>query len=219
MLDRVKLEIQNIDSDYIITSFETIYMTEVGENIEFNYNNFRGKYIAKDSLITLDGSLHKFFKHGENYDDFTYKQVKDTFQIIANKFNKELKDIKIKYVEIGLNLIMPSFPEHYFNCFKTLGRNSFIYMTPLSGSSKLTGKRCKSSQYDFKVYNKSADAKAKTKVKAKPAENILRIEVALSANYLTTNNLIFNAEQLKNIRIFRKYIRVLVKSFTEKKKD
>ena len=218
MLDRVKLRIQNIDVNFIDSEFEKLYMPEVGEDIRFKYENFRGMFLMRDNSVILDGSLHKFYNDGENYDDFTYSQVKEAFKIIAKKFNKELKDIQITFLEIGVNMIMASLPEHYFNCFKSLGRNNFIYMTPLSGSSRLTGKRCKSSQYDFKVYNKSADTKAKTKAKTKPAENILRIEIALSSNYLRSNKLIYNAEQLNNIRIFRKYIRVLVKSFTQSNK-
>ena len=213
MLDRVKLKILNIEEYFIDATFEKTYIPEVGADIKFEYKNFKGTYIFRNSSVLLDGSLHKFYKHGENYDDFTYKQVKEAFQIIAKKFNKELKDIEITFVEIGVNMIMTSLPEHYINCFKTLGRNSFIYMTPLSGSSKLTGKRCKSSLYDFKVYNKSADTKAKTVTKAKPERNILRVEISLSSNYLRTNKLLFNAEQLNNIRIFRKYIRLLVRAF------
>ena len=213
MLDRVKLKILNIEEYFIDATFEKTYIPEVGADIKFEYKNFKGTYIFRNSSVLLEGSLHKFYKHGENYDDFTYKQVKEAFKIIAKKFNKELKDIEITFVELGVNLIMTSLPEHYINCFKALGRNIFIYMTPLSGSSKFTGKRCKSSLYDFKVYNKSADTKAKTITKAKPEGNILRIEIALTSNFLRNNKLIFNAEQLKNIRIFRKYIRILVRAF------
>lgn len=104
MLDRVKLKISNIEEYFIDATFDKIYYPEFGANIKFEYKNFRGTYIFTSSSVILDRSLHKFFKHGENYDDFTYEGVIEAFQIIAKKFNKTLRDIEINFVELYLSL-------------------------------------------------------------------------------------------------------------------
>lgn len=215
MLDRVKLKIADIEEGFVDSTFEETYMRLIGSDFSFNYENFKGRYIARESCVLLEGSLHKFYKRGENFSDFTHGEVKLALTMIARKFGKELKDIQVQYVEVGVNLILPSKPSSYFNCFKTLGRNSFIYMTPLSGTSTLNGRRCKSSLTDFKVYNKTADARSKAKRKIVIPDNILRIEIVLTANYLRRNKILFNAEQLKNARIFKRYVRELTRCFND----
>ncbi|QQT37692.1 hypothetical protein U0038_01845 [Sphingobacterium spiritivorum] len=214
----MKLKISNIHEDFIITTFDEVYMTPSGKDVKFRYGTFSGTFIARQNAVILTGSLHKFFKGGENFDDFSYEQVKSSLKMISDKFNKELKDIQIQFVEIGVNLKMSTEPANYFNCFKALDKNTFICMTPLTGSNRINGIRCKSSTNDFKVYNKSADAKKKSKTKIYAPENIVRIEMVLYSIYLRQHKMIYNAEQLYNPRIFKRYVQVLVKAFNRSSK-
>jgi hypothetical protein len=215
VFDYGKFKILSIEEDFVTSGFNCT-MTPLGIDFTFQYENFRGKFLAASNAVILDGSIHKFMRGGYNYDDFTYKDLKAALKKIADKFETTLDKIEIASVEVGVNLIMPLHPRNYYNCFKSYGSNSYIKMNPLPGTSAINGIRCCGCSRTIKLYNKTVDAKRKARIKvAVVPENIIRIEVRLTSNFITANKLSYTALDLMKEAVFLKYLTILDDSFNK----
>lgn len=222
MIDRVKLQIQAVLDGHILSNpevFTNCQMAEAGDNFNFTFDNFRCKYIGANNTVELTGSLHKF-QMGNNYGDFGHEDVCKAFTRIATAFRVPLDSIIICSLEIGVNLVMSKQASYYYNCFKTYSRNLFIWMNPLPGTSKIGGVKSCGSQKVLKLYDKTYEARRKTKkaMKSLIPDNILRIEVSLTSNYLRVNKIKFSAEDILRRRYYLRYIRELKYAFADSEK-
>lgn len=219
MFDRVKLRISCV-KECIITGnnaeFTRIKWEDTSDHFEFTYKNIKGLYYGATESVFLSGSLHKFYC-GNNYLDFTYKDIIAAFNKIAIDFNCDLKRILIVAIEVAINVIPVKPVNSYYRCFISYERNSFIPMNPLANTSQSKGITCSSSTKNVKLYDKTFEAthnKSKT-IKALVPDNILRIEIYLKARYLRQNKLRFTADQIMDFRIFNKYIKVFTLGYIE----
>lgn len=120
------------------------------KNAFYNGLEFR---IYENGLITLSGSLHKYWNGGtHNYNDFGIEEVLFVLKDIQTKFGIEPQQFKLKCFEIGINITPPVTTNAIIdNCFLHK-RHSFEHKY---NSYEGNYKQWKHSQYIVKLYNKA----------------------------------------------------------------
>lgn len=113
---------------------------------------------SKD-IYTVQGSLHRFFKHGlENDDNYTINNVISTVEILQNQYGIDPEKSKIVNFEFGVNVILP--PE-----FSAQDFQKYIVSSANKAFEKLNPKRpavgyiAEFSEYAIKIYDKGFQAK------------------------------------------------------------
>ncbi len=122
------------------------------------YNGLEFK-IYESGLITISGSLHKFWNAGaHNYNDFNYNAILCVINELSQKFNINREQCILKCLELGINLIPPIATNQFLDyCFlhKT---KSFEYQ---KNSDEGKYKQVQHSQYIIKIYNKALHYKSR----------------------------------------------------------
>ncbi len=110
------------------------------------------KFIIKsNNYIIIQGSLHKFFTNGINYNDFFYSDLLKTLAKLTDDFGINLTNSHIHNLEYGLNINLPQNPQ---NIIKTLINHKGETFEKMYGQAKRTGRQCVKQQYTIKVYDK-----------------------------------------------------------------
>lgn len=186
MIDRINFEIRDFDIVQLHKSFKDEF--EKRDDVYFNFklNNMTVK-VCSDNLLRFCGSLHKFSK-GNNYSVFTYEEAKQTICELSNKLGIPIENFIVTKIELGLNIKVKLDPIKYIEAVKRYKKYSFIPMTPYAKTSKIKGCRCKLSEYEIKLYDKTYEHIRSEKIKVKDRleipENILRFEISLSRKQL-----------------------------------
>lgn len=156
------------------------------------YNGLEFK-IYNTGLITLSGSLHKFWNSGaHNYNDFNFKAFLGVLQAIKDKFDIEPRQCILKCLEIGVNIIPPISTNQFLDyCFlhKT---KPFEYQ---KNSDEGKYKQVQHSQYIVKIYNKALHYKSKG---FKINTEIMRFEIKYNKMQKINERGIYNLQDLAN---------------------
>ena len=169
MVDFFKIIIRDIkplilESNPLLNFFDTINLS-TGELRTTNKNgnkvtpskkaSFRGLefIIYETGLITLSGSLHKYYNNGvHNYNDFNSKAFSGILRDLKTKFKIELDQCVLKSLEIGINTTPPIPTNNILeNCL--LHKTTAFEWQKNSDEGKY--KQAQHSQYIVKIYNKA----------------------------------------------------------------
>lgn len=122
------------------------------------YNGLEFK-IYDSGLITLSGSLHKFWNSGaHNFNDFNFQAFLDVLDALKEKFNIMPQQCILKCLEIGVNII-PPIPTNQFLDYCFLHKTKPFEYQKNSDEGKY--KQVEHSQYIIKIYNKALHYKTK----------------------------------------------------------
>jgi len=120
--------------------------------IEYKLSNLRIRVIPAEKIIITENSLHRFC-HKNNYDDFTFHQLKAGVAELSDILEHHSQNIRIVRFEFGLIIQTEHTPEYYFEKFQHLRQRPFIDMPPRHPFPRSLGRYSPSSQYKVKFYN------------------------------------------------------------------
>lgn len=161
------------------------------------YNGLEFK-IYETGLITLSGSLHKYWNNGEhNYNDFDLTSVLCVLKDLKSKFNIVAENSVLKCLEIGINII-PSIPTN------EVLKHCFLHKTKpfedLKNSDEGKYKQAQHSQYIIKIYNKALHYRSKGfDIK----DEILRFEIKYTKMQKLNEKDIYSLQDLINYGIHK----------------
>jgi hypothetical protein len=125
--------------------FKTPYKNAYYNSLEFRIYNA--------GLITLSGSLHKYWNSGaHNYNDFNLEAFIWVLNDLKHKFNITPEQCILKCLEIGINII-PPIPTNQFLDYCFLHKTKPFEYQKNSDEGKY--KQVQHSQYIIKIYNKA----------------------------------------------------------------
>jgi len=167
MIDFIKFQLVNFSSEQLEANpyleFKTLVSTETGDVSRFKqayYKSLKFTIIqpfddVKDtSVITVEGSLHKFWNNGEhNFNDFGEKGILEVLQELEEKFGITPDNCILKQLELGLNINPP--PTY---STKTILDSCFLHRTKPFKSIFVRDEgeyiQAYHQQYIVKIYNK-----------------------------------------------------------------
>jgi hypothetical protein len=156
------------------------------------YNGLELK-IFDTGLITLSGSLHKYWNKGaQNFNDFNFKAFLWVLNDLKHNFNITPEQCILKCLEIGINLI-PPIPTNQFLNYCYLHKTK-PFEKPFNS---LEGKysQVRHSQYIIKIYNKALHYKLKGfDIKGE----IMRFEIKYTKMQKLNERGIYNLQDLAN---------------------
>jgi hypothetical protein len=149
--------------------------------------------IYDTGLITLSGSLHKYWNNGaHNYNDFDLDALKWVLKDLNTTFNIVDENCILKCLEIGINIIPPIPTNHILDyCFlhKTLPFEN------KHNSDEGKYKQAEHRQYIIKIYNKALHYKKNfTDIETE----ILRFEIKYTRMWKLNKRGIYNLNDLLN---------------------
>jgi hypothetical protein len=133
-VDFIKARLQGIDiskltSNKLFTKTKEIYQDkEEGEcsNLILKYKNLVIT-IYKNKVAILTGSLHYFYNDGiHNYNNFTFYNLVNTLDEVAELLEIELKNIILQNIEFGVNLILPFLVQNITNNVLIHNKKEFL---------------------------------------------------------------------------------------------
>jgi hypothetical protein len=195
MIDLITMNKNGLSENEIFQIIEKTHLqtnSKAGVNY---YDNERMKFADgyylrietnKTNRLKLECSLHKYFNkiyynRQTNYDLFTFGNAKHTIDLLTQETGIEIKELKVTYFEVGLNLILSK------DCSDTIDRMQTIGILenkrPLYVNPKYKNERLKTTVFHrdikkvFKVYDKVYEMKDKKRIDyPKDTPYILRIE-------------------------------------------
>ena len=188
MIDRITIYIKDVDFT-LVEKRLGLTPSGIAKDSSFNYSakiknlkvNYRGR------TLWIEGSLHKYAKKN-NYSLFTYDEARNVLYELSDIIGIDLQYFIVTKIELGLNMCMVYEPKKYIDIIHSYRHNRFYYMTPMAGTSKIRGCRCKLSEYEIKFYDKTFEVIHSDKVKVVDRDtipiNILRYELAMSRKQL-----------------------------------
>lgn len=113
-----------------------------------------GVLVRRTYHLFIEGSLHRNFFHGKNYDRFFF----DDLQVELNKFRKKLflklKECYIQNIEAGVNVRVPFLVKFFIdNCLLLHSTKAFENYDP-DKTGYILGKRAIHTQHSVKSYDK-----------------------------------------------------------------
>ena len=115
-----------------------------------HYGNM--EFVVKNGYVKIKGSYHKHAQGGENFMDFTFRDIQDEIEKLAYTFQFDPKEAHYNFIEIGVNIEVSHEPTSLIKNF-LLYRNKEFENLPVQG--KGFGRQCVLQQIIIKVYNKS----------------------------------------------------------------
>lgn len=115
-----------------------------------------------------------------NFDIFSFDNARNSIELLSNRIGINLKNAKINYYEVGLNLTMNNDCHEYINEMQAIGileNKRKLFINP-----KYKGERIKTTTFHrdirkvYKVYDKIHEMRDKKREEKPSAPNILRIE-------------------------------------------
>lgn len=160
--------------------------------------------IYDNGLITITGSLHKYWNNGShNYNDFDLNAFLDVLNDLKSKFNIVLEQCILKCLEIGVNIVPPTQTNQFLDyCFlhKT---KPFEYQ---KNSDEGKYKQVQHSQYIIKIYNKALHYNSKGfDIKTE----IMRFEIKYTKMQKLNERGIYNLQDLANYGLHNFKVEVL----------
>jgi hypothetical protein len=159
------------------------------KNAFYNGLEFR---IYDTGLITLSGSLHKYWNSGaHNYNDFNFEAFLYVLNDLKHKFNITPENCILKCLEIGINII-PPIPTNQFLDYCFLHKTKPFEYQKNSDEGKY--KQVQHSQYIIKIYNKALHYKKNFDIKTE----IMRFEIKYTKMQKLNERGIYNLQELAN---------------------
>lgn len=191
MIDRIVMQIKGVAPSHVDLKLEDVMgaFDELADKRTGTRNNLKYTYYNRNSILKIEGSLHKYAK-GNNFERFTYCEAVAVLQEIATYLEIPLSALRINFIEIGVNIPTDETPMKYIETISEYKGNKFIPMSPRNGTNKIYGRRCKMAEYEIKFYDKIADYILDKKIKIADRKelpkNLLRYEIKLSRKQLMT---------------------------------
>ena len=132
--------------------------TDIPERRAFSVDGFEFKYSATTGVITVNGSIHKYWTHGRNDTLFTLSQVREAILNLCRERGIDPYSTQLKHIEIGLNIEVEC-PDVIINAAVLFGGQVGEFKV----TKKVFLKKWKFEDYWVKLYRK--------------AKNLLRYEV------------------------------------------
>lgn len=210
MIDHVTLYIDDCTLFYCLLEnnrwkyldFDPIYSK--GEIVSFKADYLNLYIRVLPHKIFIKNSLHVFFKK-DNSGDFNYKELCSSGNIIAELFNKTIKDLKVGSFEFGLNIKGRDDTKMWnnANAYKKKEISNMRY------HGRVYGKKIHLTEYFFKIYDKTLEQKLHHgRINN---EFVTRFEIGFckkrSVKFIETLADLFNKDNLR--RIFQKLLNTL----------
>lgn len=184
--------------DYIKFDIPQQYINlEQLENRVIEFNDFEFKpiynqvnkvsfYICKDPLgftlkrfnerLRFEGSLHKLYnrlnKKRGNHNDFNFDNLNFIIKWLEDALLCDSLNMRIRFIEIGLNLKMNFDIEVYLKNIKSFKKSKPFVQMP---NNKDYGRECRLTQYKLKFYDKTFESDRHQGINT--TSNLLRFEV------------------------------------------
>jgi hypothetical protein len=123
----------------------------------FDYEGFDRNLFLKFSYpnkLTFSNSIHKYY-HGNNFNDFSYSNVHEGINQLAETYSFNLSDALITNIEYGCNNILINGKAIYEEFVGLKGKESQEMSTR---SGFVYGRSCRLTDYGLKMYNKSYES-------------------------------------------------------------
>jgi hypothetical protein len=208
-VDFIKARLQGIDiskltSNKLFTKTKEIYQDkEEGEcsNLILKYKNLVIT-IYKNKVAILTGSLHYFYNDGiHNYNNFTFYNLVNTLDEVAELLEIELKNIILQNIEFGVNLILPFLVQNITN--NVLIHNKKEFLKPYDFDYR----RAQHQRYWVKIYNKGKQFKR--------VENILRVELKYKKMVDLHKLGLYNCLDLTNKQLHTQLLAILLDKWSK----
>lgn len=118
-------------------------------------DTFKGsRQSGKSYVLLIEGSLHKNFFGGKNYERFYYNDLREELYKLRSKLCLRLDDCFIQNIEFGVNIEVPFGVEEYIN------RSVLLHCTQRFNEYKpdrngfVLGRHARHSQHEVKCYDK-----------------------------------------------------------------
>lgn len=211
MIDFIKTQISGPSVEELLNhpllDFNAKVSVTTGDvNTDTQTAEFRSlKFVIKGSrYINLQGSLHKFYTGGINYNGFAIFEIREALHELSSTFNIDLRKSILHNLEYGVNIKLRNSPQVLIESLLNYKGDIF---QPMYGKARRTGRECIKQQYKVKFYNKGWQCER--------PEYILRIEnKVVKMKYLES----FNISTLSDIADQEKLKLLmddLVKTFSE----
>ena len=155
MIDGIKCTVHGVDPYSLKQKFH--FLTPVNENTgeaqPYSYARWDNLRLSlhQKGTCSIRGSLHKLAHNGFNDTDFTYPELSECMEIVADTFQTRLENFVLHNVEYGVNLYYP--PAEIIDNLVLYGPNPFNSMS--ANRRKTSGMICELSNYSLKVYGKN----------------------------------------------------------------
>ena len=163
-------------------------------------------FVIKGGYVKLKGSYQKYAQKGTNYLDFSLSDIQRVIGELVNSFHFDPKQAYYNFIEIGVNIKVPTDPTRLIKGFLRYKNKDF---EPISIIGAGFGRQCQLQQFTIKVYNKSLQYGL--------PYHLLRFEVKVTRmEYLKLfgiNNL--SMDDLTKPEIYPKFLKVLLNVFSQ----
>lgn len=111
-IDFIKCKVIGLSLDHFKQNMNLIEYESKKENkskhLYYSKDNIKIKYFVDSGLITLQGSLHKYFNDGlHNHNLFTYENYLNALKRLKNEFAVSPENLYIQNLEYGVNIKPP----------------------------------------------------------------------------------------------------------------
>ena len=157
--------------------------------------------IYKNKVAILTGSLHYFYNDGiHNYNNFTFTNLVNTLEEVAELLEIELKNIVLQNIEFGVNIILPFLVQNITN--NLLIHNKKEFLKPYDFDYR----RAQHQRYWVKIYNKGKQFKR--------PENILRVELKYKKMIDLHKLGLYNCLDLTNKQLHTQLLAILLEKWS-----
>lgn len=188
MIDGIKMykevtkeEVSFLKSIIDFASKVVIETAEIIGSSEIGYYRGLKLTLRKGYALTIQGSLHKAFNNGINYNQFTFSNCIRAIELLTEEIGIDADLLKVQNVEFGVNVFEP------IVSFDTIDNNLLLHkLTPFKPYVRYNqniGFECKHQQYSLKIYDKSMQENLD--------DNVLRLE------YKVTNMILLKSIGIK----------------------
>ena len=149
------------------------------------------------SGLYVSNSWHKFFTHGNNFTDYTSKDVAETFYILNDQLQGSLNHTAVKKIAYGVVIdVEPDFK----NWFMFRAKTPF----PMVDKGNIYGSKIQLTDYSIKAYNKAFEVKRHNGLTISTAYRIEKEVSYMKHLHKRSNPIgIFEASDLTNPEILR----------------
>lgn len=188
MVDRITIYIKDIELDDVKGRLDLLLTGEAKDGSSIYSTQLRNlKITYKGRSLWIAGSLHKYAK-GNNYSLFTYEEAKNVLFELSARVGISLEYFVVSSIELAVNIQMEKNVEKYLAILHSYKAHSFIYMSPMKGTSKLKGRKCHLAEYTIKFYDKTFEAIKSLRLPkdrwGEVPDKLLRYEIQLSRKQL-----------------------------------
>lgn len=111
-IDFIKCKVIGLSLDHFKQNMNLIEYESKKENkskhLYYSKDNIKIKYFVDSGLITLQGSLHKYFNDGlHNHNLFTYENYLNALKRLKNEFGVSPENLYLYQIEFGVNIKPP----------------------------------------------------------------------------------------------------------------